>query len=206
MELTLGSVARERARYADSSAHLAAAAALFADCGDEWGAAQATLLRGCTSWLSGDLDRAESRLRVSLRRYERLGDPEAEASALMNLGAVALYRGDPDRAASLLDAALQRYAALRFPAGLGWAHNLRGLVELRARRTDRAAGHLRRSLAAHRQVGDRWRTASVLEALAELARLDGDAERGAAAARRGGADPRRDRRAGAGLRTAGRPS
>ncbi|GAB3810914.1 hypothetical protein [Micromonospora zhanjiangensis] len=118
-------------------------------------------------------------LRASLRRYERLGDLEAEASALVNLGAVALYRGDPDRAAALLDAALQRFAAIRFPEGIGWAHNLRGVVELRARRTDRAAAHLTASLAAHRQVGDRWRTASVLEALAELARLDGAADRGA---------------------------
>ena len=32
----------------------------------------------------------------------------------------------------------------------------------------------------HRQVGDRWRTASVLEALAEVARLDGRPVRGAA--------------------------
>ncbi|MFC4108138.1 BTAD domain-containing putative transcriptional regulator [Micromonospora zhanjiangensis] len=179
VELTLGSVAREEARYADSAAHLAAAAALFAECGDEWGAAQAALLRGCTCWLSGDLGRAEPVLRASLRRYERLGDLEAEASALVNLGAVALYRGDPDRAAALLDAALQRFAAIRFPEGIGWAHNLRGVVELRARRTDRAAAHLTASLAAHRQVGDRWRTASVLEALAELARLDGAADRGA---------------------------
>ena len=37
LELTLGSVARERARYDDSAAHLAAAAALFAECGDRVG-------------------------------------------------------------------------------------------------------------------------------------------------------------------------
>ncbi|HEY0697940.1 MAG TPA: AAA family ATPase, partial [Micromonospora sp.] len=179
VQLILGSVAREQARYADSSAHLATAAALFAEYGDEWGEAQAAQLRGFTAWLHGDLDRAESRLRWSLHRYERLGDPEAEATALMNLGAVALYRGDVERAASLLDAALQRYAALGFPEGVGWAHNLRGLVELRTGRTDRAVVHLAVSLTAHRQVGDRWRTASVLEALAEVARLDGDPVRAA---------------------------
>ncbi|MFI6757752.1 AfsR/SARP family transcriptional regulator [Micromonospora sp. NPDC050417] len=177
--LTLGSIAREQARYVDSTVYLATAAATFAEYGDEWGEAQTVQLRGFTAWLSGDLDRADSRLRVSRRWYERLGDPRAEAETLMNLGAVALYRGDTDRAASLLDVALRRYSEVGFPEGVGWAHNLRGLVELRARRPDRAGAHLLASLAAHRQVGDRWRTASVLEALAEVARLEGDAVRGA---------------------------
>ena len=180
VELTLGSVARERADYRASAAHLDAAAELFAGYGDEWGEAQAALLRGFTAWLAGDLDLAEPRLRASLRRYDALGDPEAAATALMNLGAVAFYRGDPDRAASLLDTALARFAVLGFPEGVGWAHNLRGLVDLRAGRADLAATHLTLSLAVHRQVGDRWRTASVLEALAEVARLDGQPERGAA--------------------------
>ncbi|MEV0720481.1 tetratricopeptide repeat protein, partial [Asanoa sp. NPDC050611] len=118
--------------------------------------------------------------RSGIAGFERLGDPEAAATALMNLGAVALYRDDGDRAASLLDTALDRFTALAFPEGLGWAHNLRGLAELRAGRTGRAVAHLTRSLATHRQVGDRWRTASVLEALAEAARIMGAGERGAA--------------------------
>jgi predicted ATPase/DNA-binding SARP family transcriptional activator len=180
VELTLGSVARERAEYKASAAHLDAAARLFAVHGDAWGIAQSALLRGFTDWLGTDLDRAEVKLRASLDGFERLGDPEAAATALMNLGAVALYQGDADRAASLLDSALERFGALAFPEGLGWAHNLRGLVELRAGRTGRAVSHLTRSLATHRQVGDRWRTASVLEALAEAARVVGVAERGAA--------------------------
>ncbi|MEQ4304517.1 BTAD domain-containing putative transcriptional regulator [Plantactinospora sp. B6F1] len=175
VEQILGSVAREQARYAESARHLATAGAIFGDCDDEWGEAQITELRGFTAWLSGDLDRADSRLWASLRRHERLGDALAAASALMSLGAVALYRGDIDRASSLLDVALRRYSAVGFPEGVGWAHNLRGLVELRAGCIRRAAHHLRLSLAAHRQVGDRWRTASVLEALAEAARLAGDA-------------------------------
>ncbi|MEO3819858.1 hypothetical protein [Plantactinospora sp. B24E8] len=179
VEQILGSVAREQARYAESAAHLAAAGAIFAECGDEWGEAQIIELRGFTAWLGGDLDRADSRLRASLRRYEALGDPLAAASALLNLGAVALYQGDVDRASALLDVALHRNSAMGFPEGVGWAHNLRGLVELRAGRTGRAAVHLRAGLAAHRQVGDRWRTASVLEALAEVARLEGDPDRAA---------------------------
>ncbi|MBF9128684.1 hypothetical protein I0C86_06725 [Plantactinospora sp. S1510] len=179
VEVILGSVAREQARYGESAHHLATAGAIFAECDDEWGEAQTTELRGFTAWLAGDLDRADSRLRASLRRHQRLGDDLAAASALMNLGAVALYQGDIDRASALLDVALRRNSAVGFPEGVGWAHNLRGLIELRGGRTRQAAGHLRISLAEHRRVGDLWRTASVLEALAEVARLEGEPIRGA---------------------------
>jgi predicted ATPase/DNA-binding SARP family transcriptional activator len=178
-EMLLGAIARERAEYAESSAHLDAAAARYAECGDEWGEARAAQLRGFTAWLAGDLDRAEPRLYACWRRFERLGDAEAAAAAVVHLGAVAHYRGDTDRAAALLDAGLRRYAVLDFPEGVAWAHNVRGLVDLRAGRTARAGEHLRRSLELHREVGDRWRTASVLEALAELARVEGAAARAA---------------------------
>ena len=63
---------------------------------------------------------------------------------------------------------------------MAWAHDLRGRVDLRGGRLDRAGYHLDRSLAAHRSVGDRWRTASVLEALAELTRLRAAPRRAAA--------------------------
>ncbi len=46
VELTLGSVARERAEYKVSAAHLDAAARLYAVHGDAWGVAQSTMLRG----------------------------------------------------------------------------------------------------------------------------------------------------------------
>jgi predicted ATPase/DNA-binding SARP family transcriptional activator len=178
-ETLLGAIARERAEYADSSAHLDAAAAGYAECGDEWGEARVAELRGFTAWLAGDLDRAEPRLYACWRRFERLGDAEAAAAAVVHLGAVSHYRGDTDRAAALLDAGLRQYAVLDFPEGVAWAHNLRGLVDLRAGRTGRAGAHLRRSLTLHRAVGDRWRTASVLEALAELARVEGTPARAA---------------------------
>jgi predicted ATPase/DNA-binding SARP family transcriptional activator len=179
VELILGSVAREQARYAESTAHCDAAAALYAESGDEWGETRAVQLRGFAAWLAGDFDRAEPRLHACLRRFEVLGDVEAGAATLVHLGAVAHYRGDTDRAATLLDAGLERYAALGFPEGVAWAHNLRGLVDLRGGRTERAATHLTHSLTVHRRVGDRWRTASVLEALAEVAWLRGEPRRAA---------------------------
>jgi predicted ATPase len=179
VELILGSVARERARYAQAAEHCDVAAALYAECGDEQGETRAVQLRGFAAWLAGDFDRAEPRLHACLRRFEALGDAEAAAAALVHLGAVAHYRGDTDRATALLDAGLERYAALGFPEGVAWAHNLRGLVDLRGGRLDQASAHLTRSLVVHRAVGDRWRTASVLEALAEVALLQGAPKRAA---------------------------
>jgi predicted ATPase len=179
VEMTLGSVARERGEYARSAAHLDAAAAGYAECGDERGEARATQLRGFTAWLAGDLDRAEPRLQASLHRFERLGDREAAAAALVHLAAVAHYRGDQERAGDLVDRGLDRYAELGFPEGVAWAHNLRGLVELGRGRIGAAEEHLAQSLAVHRGVSDRWRTASVLCALAEVARRSGAAEQAA---------------------------
>jgi predicted ATPase len=179
VETTLGSVARERGEYARSAAHLDAAAAGYAECGDERGEARATQLRGFTAWLAGDCDRAEPRLRASLHRFERLGDREAAAAALVHLAAVAHYRGDQERAGELVDAGLRRYAELGFPEGVAWAHNLGGLVELSRGRLGAAEEHLAQSLDLHRGVGDRWRTASVLCALAEVARRRDDGQRAA---------------------------
>lgn len=171
VETILGAVAREQARYAEAAAHCDAAAARYADCGDPGGQARAVQMGGFVAWLAGDLEVAEPRLRDCLRRFDSLGDAEAGAAAVVHLGAVAHYRGDSDRAAALLDAGLERYAALGFPEGVAWAHDLRGRVDLRGGRLDRAAVHLGRSLTLHRSVGDRWRTASLVEGMAELARL-----------------------------------
>src|SRR5690606_4306974 len=113
------------------------------------------------------------------RWWERLGDPRAGASAPMSLGAVALYQGDVARAEALLTTAVRRCARRGYPEGAGWAHKLCGLGARRLCRRGRAADHLTRSLALHRQVGDRWRTASVLEALAEVARRQGAPRRAA---------------------------
>ncbi|WP_271190443.1 tetratricopeptide repeat protein [Dactylosporangium matsuzakiense] len=171
----LGSVERERARYETSRAHLDEARQLYRKAADAWGEGRATQLAGATAWLSGDLDAAAELLAASLTAFRDLADAESAASCLTHLGAVAHYRGDGRTARRLLDDALAGFTELGFPEGVAWAQDLLARVELADDRLPAAAERLRASLTIHRRVGDRWRTASVLEALAECRRRADDA-------------------------------
>ncbi|WP_433089608.1 ATP-binding protein [Dactylosporangium sp. CA-052675] len=172
--ILLGCVERERARYESSRAHLEQARRLYRTSGDAWGEGRATQLAGATAWLSGDLDAAADLLAASLTAFRDLADAESAASCLTHLGAVAHYRGDQRTASRHLTDALDRFTELAFPEGVAWAQDMLGRVDLAEDRLASAAERLHASLAIHRRVGDRWRTASVLEALAECRRRAAD--------------------------------
>jgi predicted ATPase/DNA-binding SARP family transcriptional activator len=178
----LGAVARERAEYERALGHYRAAAAAFdADGdGDPSGVAYATQLAGATSWQAGDLDAAESALTTSLARMRERDDRRGAASSLAYLGAVALHRQDRGQARRLLDEALDVFGELEFTEGVAWSLNLLGLVEHGDGDHEKAERLLRASLGAHRELGDRWRQASVLEALAAVACALPDLEQAAA--------------------------
>jgi predicted ATPase len=176
----LGSVERERARYDASRAHLEEARRLYRKAGDAWGEGRATQLAGATAWLSGDLDTAGDLLAASLTAFRDLADAESAASSQTHLGAVAHYRGDQPAARRHLVDALDRFTELAFPEGVAWAQDMLGRVDLADDRPPSAAERLRAALTIHRRVGDRWRTASVLEALSECRRRLGDPAHAAA--------------------------
>ncbi|MEV0564356.1 hypothetical protein [Dactylosporangium sp. NPDC050588] len=170
----LGCVERERADYPRSRHHLDEALTLYRAAGDAWGEGRATQLAGGTAWLSGDLTAAAALLDASLTAFRDLADDESIASTLTHLGAVAHFGGDQPRARRHLVDALDRFTELSFPEGIGWAQDLLGRVDLADDAVASAAERLRASLAIHRRVGDRWRSASVLEAFAEARRRLGD--------------------------------
>ncbi|MER7280031.1 hypothetical protein ABT369_36895 [Dactylosporangium sp. NPDC000244] len=176
----LGCVERERARYDSSRAHLEEARRLYRESGDAWGEGRATQLAGATAWLAGDLDAAADLLAASLTAFRDLADAESAASSLTHLGAVAHYRGDQHTARRHLADALDRFTELAFPEGVAWAQDMLARVDLAEGRLAPAAERLHASLAIHRRVGDRWRTASVLEALAECRRRAADPAHAAA--------------------------
>ena len=171
----LASVQRETGQYEQAIACVERALVYYRAVGDEHGVARALHTGAFAAWVSGDLTAAERYLAECLPRVRAVGDPEAIASALMNLGAVAFYGGDTERARRLFDDALERHEMINFGEGIAWVRNLLGLVELRAGRDQPARAHLAASLRLHRQLGDRWRTASVLEALADAVRRAGSA-------------------------------
>ncbi|WP_117215232.1 BTAD domain-containing putative transcriptional regulator [Allorhizocola rhizosphaerae] len=159
----LGSIALERGDYERSLAHLRAALAAVTD-----PASQADVLQrsGFTEWLSGNVDRAHRLLQEAFRRYQIIGDTENAASTRIHLAATALYQGRLEQARELADEALATFTKLDVGEGSAWALNLLGLVELRQGRPGDAIVTLRASLELHEKLGDRWRQASVLEALA----------------------------------------
>ncbi|MET9230721.1 BTAD domain-containing putative transcriptional regulator [Lentzea sp. NPDC003310] len=158
----LGSVARERGHYEAALHHYQEAACAS----NPANAAYARQLAGATSWLAGDLVVAEADLQASLKSLRELGDRRGATSSLAYLGAVAWYRGDEARARTMLDEALDTFGELEFKEGIAWALNLLGVVEHGTGNPRVARPLLERSLTLHRELGDRWREASVLEALA----------------------------------------
>jgi tetratricopeptide (TPR) repeat protein len=169
----LASVQRETGQYDQAIACVERALVYYRVVGDEHGTARALHTGAFASWVGGDLAAANRYLAECLPRVRAVGDPEAIASALLNLGATAFYGGDTERARRLFDDALERHQMINFDEGVAWVRNMLALVELRAGRDSSARAHLIASLALHRQLGDRWRTASVLEALAETLRRGG---------------------------------
>lgn len=183
----LGGVAREQGDLDTACAHARARRELALEQGDERGWARATNYLAFACWLAGDLDAAAAEARRAHAAFGGLGDPEGLAWAELNLAAAEHYRGG--EAGAYAEAALRTSTAVGFPEGRAWAMHLRALDALRLGDAARADADLRVALTIQRELGDLWREASVLDGLARVAILEGDAARaarleGAAAARR----------------------
>lgn len=168
IRLLLGSICREHASYQQTLDYQLSALDAFHALDDARGIARALQLCAFTAWLRGEWDSAAEWAYESLRRFQQLGDANGTASALMHLGAVAHYRGDNTEALRLLTQAHTTSEHTGCLEGIAWTLNLLGLVH-HATGSIEAHMLLERSLALHRKLGDRWRMASVLEALAAVA-------------------------------------
>jgi predicted ATPase/DNA-binding SARP family transcriptional activator len=175
----LGSVAREQGRYGRSMELHEESLVLAEAVGDRWAVASAHGYLGFASWLQLDFERGIAECTTALEVSRQLGDVEGTAWSLISLGAIARYQGDPGRAGELLAESRSLSERIGFREGIAWSLEQLGLLA-----TDRgdpaAAALLRESLAVHRELRDRWRTASVLEDLGALALTLGDAAEAAA--------------------------
>jgi hypothetical protein len=108
---------------------------------------------------------------------KEIGDGEGCVWSLLNLAASELHRGEVAAASARLELAFRDAVAMRYQEGMAWALNLQGLCSLARREHTRARAQLRASLKLHRGLGDLWRAASVLDALARVAKDTGAAER-----------------------------
>ncbi|WP_283137510.1 BTAD domain-containing putative transcriptional regulator [Rhizohabitans arisaemae] len=144
--------------------------------GDEWAAGHALRSLGFASWLRGDFAGAALLSSKAARLFDRLGDSERLAWCRLDLGAVAFYTGDLGAASYHLGLALSAFLEMDFDEGIAWAENLLALVDLRLGRQDAALGRLATSLRLHHELGDRWRAAVVLGALARAVAVFGEGE------------------------------
>ncbi|XXY13668.1 protein kinase [Sorangium sp. So ce216] len=175
----LGSVAREQGDYERALSLHGESLALATRRGDTLEAAHALGYTGFAAWLSGDVARAESACRLALAELGRAGDREGTATALINLGCAAFYRGELDEAARLCEESEALSQQVKFKEGIAWTSNILGLVAIERGDLALAGRRLRASLRLHRELGDLWRSASVLEALARAAVWAGKPARGA---------------------------
>ncbi|MDP9792101.1 putative ATPase/DNA-binding SARP family transcriptional activator [Catenuloplanes nepalensis] len=164
----LGGIAREQGRYADARARHEQSLDIWRDLGDSAGTARAIKSLSFTAWVEGDYARAAPLAADALRRFRELGDAEGMVGALVDLGAATLRGGDPAGARPLLREALALSRRLGSDEGIAWATEQLGLAALALGEREEARGLLRDALTVHHGVGDRWRTAGVLDVLAGL--------------------------------------
>jgi non-specific serine/threonine protein kinase len=182
-EQLLASIARERGEIATARQRHVRSLTLWQALDDRREVARAKNYLTFLGWIGEDRasldaagpgwrDRAES-------EFAALGDREGLVWSLLNRGAIALHAGDVATARSVLARALAEAVAVRFQEGIAWSLNLAGLVSLARRERVQARAQLRSSLRVHRRLGDLWRCASVLEALAVLSADAGEPARAA---------------------------
>jgi non-specific serine/threonine protein kinase len=165
-----GSIARERGEYEYAIDLHQFSRTLWLELEDRANAGRSLNYVAFASWLNRDFARTFELCESTLQLFRERRDTEGVAWSLLNLAAASLYSGKFDRAEEHLDECLSWSRAGGFKEGVAWSLNLLGYV-LRARNELwRAESILQDSLRLHWELGDRWRSASVLEALGGLRR------------------------------------
>ncbi len=160
----LGAIAREEGHYPQARDWHEQSLMIWERLEDAIGIASSQNYLGFVAWLRGDSASADSHCAVALSAFRRVGRVQETAATLVNLGAAAIYAGDLGRAREHLEEALGISRRIGFQEGIAWSlHELAIAMRLgRGSVTDQAQ-MLRDALIIHHQLGDRWRTASVLE-------------------------------------------
>jgi predicted ATPase len=164
-----GSIARERAEYEHAIDLHQLSRTLWEELEDRANAGRSLNYIAFCSWLSGDFARTLELCKGTLQLFRGRRDVEGVAWSLLNLAAALLYSGRLSEAEERLEESLAWSRAGGFKEGMAWSLNLLGLVQ-RRRGDAGSASALKDSLRIHWELGDRWRTASLLEALGGVSR------------------------------------
>jgi non-specific serine/threonine protein kinase len=165
-----GSIARERGEYEHAIDLHLLSRTIWNELEDRANVGRSLNYVGFSSWLMGDFLRTNELGLQTLQLFRERRDTEGVAWSLLNLAAAALYSHQLDLAEQRLEECLSWSRTGGYKEGIAWSLNLLGYA-LRARgQTRRAESILQDSLQLHWELGDRWRSASVLEALGGLRR------------------------------------
>jgi len=185
----LGSIAREEGRYADARLLHEESLVLFKERADPVGIAASQDYLAFTAWLAADAERAAELSGQAVAGFRAAGLRQETSAALVNHGVAVYLAGDPERGAALLQESLDIATRLGYREGMAWALNELALI-ISDDDPLTAADMLAESMEIHASLGDRWRVASVAEAIAGLAAhpgLAGSVDPAVAASLLGGA-------------------
>lgn len=163
--LALAGVAREQRRYDRAQDLYAETLRVCAEAGLAAQRARARNYLAFLAWLRTEYGRAEDLGQQALREFSVLGDHEGACWAWINIGSAQLHLDDLDGARLALAEARRIAEAISYREGRAWLDHLTALLDHRSR-SSHASALLRSALAGHRDLGDRWRVASVLADLA----------------------------------------
>jgi predicted ATPase/DNA-binding CsgD family transcriptional regulator len=164
----LGSIAREEGRYADARTLHEESLAIWEDLADPAGVAASQDYLAFTAWLAGEADRAVELSGKAVTGFRAARLRQETSAALVNHGVAVWLSGDPERGGALLQESLDIATRLGYQEGIAWALNELAVI-IAADDPETAADMLAESLEIHASLGDRWRAASVAEAIAGLA-------------------------------------
>jgi predicted ATPase/serine/threonine protein kinase len=165
-----GSIARERGEYLHAIDLHLLSKTIWNELEDAANVGRSVNYVGFASWLMGDLERTSELCQETLHLFRERRETEGVVWSLLNLAAADLYSGRLDLSEEKLEECLSWSRMGGFKEGVAWSLHLLGYA-LRARGDEkRAVSMLQDCLQLHWELGDRWRTASVLEALGGLRR------------------------------------
>ena len=165
-----GSIARERGEYEHAIDLHLLSRTIWQELEDRGNVGRSLNYVGFASWLNQDYARTFELCEGTLQLFRDRRDTEGVAWSLLNLAAASLYSGDLERAEERLDECLSWSRTGGYKEGIAWSLNLLGAVLRQRNESWRAETILQDSLRLHWELGDRWRSCSVLEALGGLRR------------------------------------